>query len=103
MWLSHACVCSRARVPDVCVCVVFLLTALIELTFCNELYIIGKNVYHIKVESIATYKCILFIYPFIIKKNYIQITLYRDRKEYIEIPGNNYGESQENASTSTSA
>ncbi|KAF3425266.1 hypothetical protein E2986_10630 [Frieseomelitta varia] len=34
---------------------------------------------------------------------YRYITLHRDRKEYIEIPGNNYGESQENASTGTTA
>ncbi|XP_043515573.1 cystinosin homolog isoform X2 [Frieseomelitta varia] len=33
---------------------------------------------------------------FFIIQHYV---LYRDRKEYIEIPGNNYGESQENAST----
>ncbi|KAK1129232.1 hypothetical protein K0M31_020361 [Melipona bicolor] len=37
---------------------------------------------------------------FFIIQHYV---LYRDRKEYIEIPGNNYGESQENASTSTTA
>ncbi|KAK9303434.1 hypothetical protein QLX08_004914 [Tetragonisca angustula] len=37
---------------------------------------------------------------FFIIQHYV---LYRDRKEYIEIPGNNYGESQENASTGTTA
>ncbi|XP_076753786.1 cystinosin-like isoform X4 [Xylocopa sonorina] len=37
---------------------------------------------------------------FFIIQHYV---LYRDRKEYVEIPGNNYGESQENPSTSTVA
>ncbi|CAL7952332.1 unnamed protein product [Xylocopa violacea] len=37
---------------------------------------------------------------FFIIQHYV---LYRDRKEYVEIPGNNYGESQENPSTSTLA